>query len=202
MNGFKAPAALIGRLRNPRAIRSRPIEPIAQYCGATIVYRPLDGCAARIVGDGERAVITVDSNATRPRQRFSAGHELGHWMRDRGRVAFSCNERTFLREWLNDNPERRANRYAADLLLPRKLFERAARGLPPTFDSARELARSFETSLTSTAIRLVELGHAPAMLVCNSATGREWFFRSPSVRRVVTARATGFWIRCPQASGG
>lgn len=65
------------------------IEGIAEYCGATIVYEPLDGCEARILGAGDRAIITVNANSPRPRQRFSAGHELGHWMRDRRKLAFS-----------------------------------------------------------------------------------------------------------------
>lgn len=86
-----------------------------------------------------------------------------------------------MRDWGDENPERRANRYAADLLLPRQLFETAARGLHPTFDSVRRLAAAFETSLTATAIRLVELGDAPAMIICNEANGRRWFYRSPLV---------------------
>jgi hypothetical protein len=174
---FKAPAALLDDLgiTEPTEI---VIEAIAQHCGATIVYEPLHGCDARILGVGDRAIVTVNSNASRQRQRFSAAHELGHWMRDRGKVAFACTEKSLVREWGDDNPERRANRYAADLLLPRKMFQAAAHGLPPTFSTARAFARTFESSLTATAIRLVELGELPAMLVCTDAKGRLWFFRS------------------------
>jgi hypothetical protein len=177
---FKAPAALLDELgiTEPSDIA---IEAIAQHCGATIVYETLDGCEARILGCGDRAIITINADASRERQRFSAGHELGHWMRDRGQVAFACTDRNFVREWGDDNPERRANRYAVDVLLPRKLFEKAARGRPPTFESARALSGLFETSLTSTAIRLVELGDSPAMIVCSDSPGRQWFFRSPSI---------------------
>jgi len=96
---------------------------IAQHCGATIVSKPLDGCAARIVGNEDRAIITVDSKSKIERQRFSAGHELGHWMFDRGKVSlYSCEENLFLREWSKNNPEARANRYASDLLLPLRMF--------------------------------------------------------------------------------
>ena len=68
------------------------IEAIAQYCGATIVYESLKGCEARILGTDTRAIITVNSDSPRARQRFSGGHELGHWMRDRGKAAFACTE--------------------------------------------------------------------------------------------------------------
>ncbi len=103
-------------------------------------------------------------------------------MRDRHRVAYSCGEIIFKVEWNADNPERRANRYAADLLLPEGMFRKAARSKPATFAIVRELATLFETSLTATAIRLVELGSSPAMAVCSNTDGRKWFVRGEDVR--------------------
>lgn len=158
------------------------IEAIAQDCGATIRYRPLTGCAARIMGFGDRAIITIDENSPRPRQRFSAGHELGHWIRDRGQASYQCDTETFLHEWSADNPETRANRFASDLLLPARMFRARTRKMPVVFDTVRQLANIFDTSLTATAIRLVEYGDLPAMLVCNSQRKREWFFASSEVR--------------------
>lgn len=157
------------------------IEAIAQYCGATIVYEDLAGCAARIAGMRDRAIITVEASAPRSRQRFSAAHELGHWMCDRGKAAFACTEENLIRDWEGNAPERRANRYAADLLLPTKMFKSSARGHRPVFDDVRKLATEYDTSLTATAIRLVEHGPLPAMIVCNGADGRRWFFRSSIV---------------------
>jgi hypothetical protein len=152
---------------------------IAQHCRATILYKPLEGCAARITGNEERAIITVDSNSRIERQRFSAGHELGHWMFDRGKVSlFSCKENAFVKEWSENNPETRANRYASDLLLPAAMFKpRAAPFNRVDFNTVKVLARAFTTSLTATAIRLVEHGPLPAMLVCSSTEGVEWSVR-------------------------
>jgi hypothetical protein len=180
MHSYKAPAVVLDELgiTEPSEII---IEAIAHHCGVTIVYEPLAGCEARILGGTERAIVTVNSRASRGRQRFSAAHEVGHWMRDRGRIAFACTERSFVSDWVDESPERRANRYAADLLLPKKLFERAAQGMPVTFESARSLAKTFETSMTAASIRLVELGANPSMVVCSDVTGRRWFVRSPLV---------------------
>jgi Zn-dependent peptidase ImmA (M78 family) len=165
------------------------IEAIAEYSGATIVYQPLKGSAARILGFGDHAFITVDSNSRRERQRFSAGHELGHWMMDRGKVAsFVCAEKVFATEWVNDNPERRANKYAADLLLPPFMFEPLAKNRDITFETVESLAREFQTSLTATAIRLVELGSFPAMIVCNEQEKRRWFIKGPDVSEVLRPR--------------
>ncbi len=153
------------------------MEAIAQHCQATIIYKPLKGCAARITGNEDRAIITIDDACRRERQRFSAGHELGHWMFDRGKVSlFSCEENVFLNEWSKWNPETRANRYASDLLMPEFMFRPRATALRNAdFETVKTLAHVFETSLTATAIRLVERGPLPAMLICSSGAGIEWY---------------------------
>ncbi|HKM80337.1 MAG TPA: ImmA/IrrE family metallo-endopeptidase [Candidatus Acidoferrum sp.] len=157
------------------------IEAIAEYCGATIRYKPLYGCEARIIGYHDRAIITINSNSSRSRQRFSGGHELGHWMRDRGQIAFKCDYENYVHGWWASNPETRANRFASDLLLPVGMFQPCARGLTVTFESVRKLTDAFKMSLTATAIRLVEHGGLPSMLVCNNPHKREWFVASPGV---------------------
>jgi Zn-dependent peptidase ImmA (M78 family) len=185
---YRSPAALLRELgiAEPEDIK---IEAVAEYCNATIIYEPLKGSAARILGFGDRAFITVDSRSRRERQRFSAAHELGHWMLDRGRVAsFVCTEQIFAAEWNSDNPERRANRYATDLLLPEIMFAPRAKNLEITFETVRRLATIFQTSLTATAIRLVEFGSFPAMIVFNTSQQRRWFVRGPEIPDAIRLR--------------
>ncbi|MBS1962320.1 MAG: ImmA/IrrE family metallo-endopeptidase [Bdellovibrionales bacterium] len=154
---------------------------IAAACGAIILEKPLTGCDARIIGSGDRAIITVRSDASPERKRFSGAHELGHWMRDRGKAVLSCENETFLKQWGTTNPEMTANRFAADLLLPRAMFQTRSKGTPITWASVKTLAKIFRTSLTATAIRLAELGELPGMLVCSSRGRREWFVRGRGV---------------------
>lgn len=178
---FKSPQQLLEELciETPEEL---DIEAIAYHCKATIIYRPLEGCAARITGRGDRAIITIDEASPKPRQRFSAGHELGHWMYDRGKVSFSCEANLLIKHWRKDDPESRANRFAADLLLPKTIFEPQARARRAVdFKNVDSLATIFQTSRTATAIRLVECGHLPAMLICYSSAGREWFVAGPEV---------------------
>lgn len=187
---YRSPPALLRELgiTEPADIQ---IEAIAQYCGATVVYEPLNGCAARIVGYGDEAFITVDSKSRLERRRFSAAHELGHWMMDRGKVSsFLCQEKVFATEWSADNPERRANRYAADLLLPKFMFEPRAKNKEITFATVRSLASEFRTSLTATAIRLVEFGSFPAIIACNEPGRRRWFFRDSDLPDALKLRDT------------
>lgn len=165
------------------------VEAIAEYCQATVIPQKLKGSAARIIGIGDRAFITVDSASHPARQRFSAAHELGHWMLDRGKMAsFVCSEKNFVNDWAGDNPERRANRFAADLLLPKFIFEPLAKNKEITFQTVRELCSLFQTSITATAIRLVELGSFPAIIVCNDKQGRRWQFRGADVPYVIQVR--------------
>jgi hypothetical protein len=154
------------------------IEAIAYACGATIVPQPLTGCQANIIGFGDRAIITVNSNSILTRQRFSAGHELGHWMQDRGRSAFGCLDSQFDSEWTANNAETRANRFASDLLLPVDMFVPRAKGRPMTRDTVADLAAVFRMSQTATAIRLVNCGSFPAMLIYYAQGQRSWFLRS------------------------
>ncbi len=187
MSYYRPPEEVLGGLgiEDPEEIW---IEAIAEDCNATVVYEAMEGAEARIIGFNDRAIITVNIKSPLERKRFSVGHELGHWMRDRGKTSFSCTAATFAGEWSNDNPERRANRYAADLLLPAFMFVPRAKGLEITFASVRSLAKLFKTSLVATAIRLVELGSFPAMIICSEPGRRKWFIRGPDVPNALWPR--------------
>ncbi len=182
---YRSPESLLNELGidEPGDIK---LEGIAQYCGATIIYEPLEGSDARLIGYGSSAFITVNAHSTTPRQRFSAAHELGHWMWDRGKMAFACGgmlpkDGELAQE--SDTIERRANRYAVDLLLPEKLFYKRVEGArtSPCLQMVQSLAQEFQTSLTATAIRYVELSAIPAVLVATERKKRKWYVRSPHV---------------------
>jgi hypothetical protein len=164
------------------------IEAIAQYCSATIVYEKLTGCEGRVVGNAERAIITVNCDSRRGRQRFSAAHELGHWMFDRNQVGFSCANALFRSQWGLLNPERSANEFAADLLMPQMIFGRYSYASPVTLDAVREMAIKFETSLTATAIRLVQHGSFPAMVIYLTQGSRKWFVAGPDIPSALRPR--------------
>ena len=158
------------------------IEAIAYSVGAVIKYRPLRGCEARIIGTNDRAMITVNSQAIRTRQRFSAAHELGHWYYHRGRSLMCLSDEISNPTKGTLNPERVADGYAANLLMPRFLFGPMAKKIGKvSFQALEALREEFETSITATAIRLVEHGPEPAILVCHTMQGRKWFTRSSDI---------------------
>ncbi len=166
-------------ITDPRDI---DLEAIAFDQGAIVKHGPLDGCEARIVGYGSRAIIMVDDRKPWKRQRFSTAHELGHWKYHRGRsLVCRPDELADLRSYSLD-PERVADFYAADLLLPRYLFvPRAAALRLSTFETVDTLSREYSTSIPATAIRLVQYGPEPAMIVCHGPLGRKWFNRPQQI---------------------
>ncbi|MGE0095128.1 MAG: ImmA/IrrE family metallo-endopeptidase [Alphaproteobacteria bacterium] len=158
------------------------VEAIAYSEGAIIKRAFLRGCEARIIGRGDKAIITVSNNTLPTRRRFSAAHELGHWYYHRGRSFVCKSEDIGNPQRLPSDPERVADSYAADLLLPRYLFVPTARNLGAvTYKSIRALADEFSVSLTAAALRLVEIGLEPVMLVCHDARGRRWFSRPANI---------------------
>ncbi|HMU50756.1 MAG TPA: ImmA/IrrE family metallo-endopeptidase [Geminicoccaceae bacterium] len=158
------------------------LEAIAWTLRARVRYRPLDGCEARIIGNGDQAIITVNSRNSYRRQRFSLGHELGHWQYHRGRLLVCRANEIGGAAQHTTAFEKVADAYAADLLMPGYLFQPVARAYPKlTFQTVQAIADLFDVSRTATAIRLVEGRHSSALLVCHGPQGRKWFSRSPDV---------------------
>jgi Zn-dependent peptidase ImmA (M78 family) len=149
-------------ISEPKDIR---LNLLSEVCDAKIKYRVLTGCEAYIIGVNSKATIFISNAIDRNRQRFCIGHELGHWMLDRGTPRFSCKaEDIGGQKIFQQGIEARANRYAADLLMPEFLFKPAASDMEMSFNSVRKLSNLFRTSLMATAIRLVQFGSFPAIL--------------------------------------
>jgi hypothetical protein len=162
--------------------REIDLDAIAWDLGVRIKYRPLDGCEARIVGSSDKAIITVNIRSSRRRRRFSIGHELGHWHYDRGRMLVCLADEIGRAAAGGSSPERLADQFASQLLMPEYLFGSVA-GAYSKFDfrTVCSIADVFDTSRTATALRVVQGGYIPAVLVCHGEHGRKWFARSPDV---------------------
>lgn len=158
------------------------LEAIAHYVGCEARYRDLVGCEARIIGTGDRAIISISTAVHPVRQRFSLGHELGHWCHHRGRPLM-CRADDIENQTRGAlDPERVADGYAADLLLPRYLVEpRLDRKSRPSFKQVEEIATAFRTSVPATALRFVDLTPYDVILVCHNQQGRRWFKRGPRI---------------------
>jgi Zn-dependent peptidase ImmA (M78 family) len=163
------------------------LEAIVWHVGAIVKRRPLDSCEALIVGNARNSVISVNSTSIPSRQRFSIAHELGHWHHHRGRNLI-CSGRDVDNPGSPLNPEKQADAFASDLILPNYILgdEVRKRVKRLNLKAVREIAESFEASATATLIKIVSLDAFPIIAVCHGQNGRKWFRRSPSVQ--------GFWF--------
>jgi Zn-dependent peptidase ImmA (M78 family) len=167
-------------ITDPRDI---DLEAIAWTQGAIVNYRPLTTCEARIVGTQKKAVISVNSSSTETRQRFSLAHELGHWQYHRGQVLF-CDKQAignFRTPALN--PERHADEFASDLILPNYLLIPSLQKIKmPTLADIKGVAEEFRASLTATLLKTTKSNRFPMGIACyNKAMNRRWYFMSPMI---------------------
>lgn len=162
------------------------VEAIAFDQGATVKYRAMSTCEARIIGHGHSAIISINNKSAPERQRFSLGHELGHWIQDKGMVSLSCIRSDIGPQRAGiSSPESQANAFATQLLMPDYVFKPISARCPLTFETARELGSRFGTSLTATAIKLVKTGHFPGIVACYKDRRFHWAVAGPHVPRTL-----------------
>jgi hypothetical protein len=164
------------------------LELIAFSLNADVIYVPLSDCEGSIIGTDTKAIISINDNAEPRRQRFSLGHELGHWVNDRGKnLTYRCNandmrQRTIRKTDFRQQKEVRANQFSAELLMPNYIFNRYIENLEITSNALSYLANEFNMSRTSTAIRFIEKSSQPCMIACWDKNGaRRWFRRNSTV---------------------
>ncbi len=153
------------------------VEVIACMTEAIVRYRPLSCGDARILGVGDRAIITVDTAASPVRQRFSVAHELAHWHHHRGR-RLACQVADHSDPPLIGDDEREADRYAASLLLPRFMVPPVVANTPMSMALVHQVADRFRVSRLAAILRLVELHDDAFAVIVEETDGRRWFKRS------------------------
>lgn len=146
-----------------------PVEEIARAEGIQIVRSPASGTeSAFLLRDGRRTIIGVNSRTSRTRQRFSIAHELGHWELHEGEPlivdhTIRINKRNEVSSAATDIQEIQANAYAAALLMPYRLVQRAVDreqeyGIVTRESLTLTLAKEFDVSTEAMGFRLINLG--------------------------------------------
>lgn len=180
LSGFLSPPERLLWFHGCRRPEHIDLEGIACDRGARVVYRRLDGCAARLLTDGEQAIISIQASDNEGRQRFSLAHELAHWIND-ARRGFSCfGDDIAPQNAEAASVEAAANHFSSQLILPDYMVAPWMRGRRVNLGLAVELSVAFRTSVTAAAIKLARRAGTGACLVCHSVNGRRWFVRSPT----------------------
>lgn len=138
--------------------------------------------------------IMLARGQSQGRRRFSIAHELGHFHLPSHRAAHvqgRCSERD-LRTRGHDAERREweANDFAAELLMPQRLFAEDARRLSVSIDSVDQLAspKMYDVSRLAAAWRLVQITPEPAALIVSTNGIVEWLARSDGFSGWLTER--------------
>src|ERR1700735_4359361 len=142
---------------------------IAEEFGIDVLYRPAesyDGALLRI-RDVQRGCIVINSRIREEsRKRFTLAHEIGHFvLPGQQEVSAPCKQQR-IENWDADlyRPELEANRFAAEILMPRGLMAEFVQS-EPSLESIRSIAKLCGTSFTASAVRLITLTPRRAAVV-------------------------------------
>ena len=110
-----------------------------------------DGASGWYRIENGRPVILINRNRAPSHQRFTLAHELGHFFMGHGERARDTKKQLRLK----DPVEFSANRFAAAILMPEELVEKAIQKRK----SVAEMARNFGVSEEAMGYRLQNLGY-------------------------------------------
>lgn len=170
-----------------------PIEDIAFALDITDIKElrteGFEGGLVALSGKAE-GVILVNRRSRPKRQRFTIGHELGHfvnmWHEPTAGQQFLCTSTDMLRSdaWSTDRAVRmevEANTFAAELLMPRKQFRKHIRTRAGAdLEHVLWLSEKYRTSKEATARRYVALQDEPSAVVFSHQGRIRYFSRSPN----------------------
>jgi Zn-dependent peptidase ImmA (M78 family) len=151
-----------------------PIEEIANATGIQdIQLMPVSTFEGALIAKEGSALILINQNSPRYRQRFTIGHELGHYMCPWHLLKarhFECSSQDMRIDVPRGDPRLRleveANLFAAEILMPESLFKRDLRRTRDlSLQTIVELADIYGTSKLATGRRAVVLHDDPAALI-------------------------------------
>lgn len=152
-----------------------PVEDIAMDRGVLCLEAPLTGCLARLVRKGNRGIIRTDARIREEgRKRFAIAHELGHWFLHEGESGIFVCTAEQMRDYKGSPMEVEANLFASELLMPTALFRPLACDAEPRLERIKDLAGTFNTSLTATGMKFVDANKLECILVLSTNNTVVW----------------------------
>ena len=181
---MKAPAKLAALLLERLNIQGKPdLHEITSAIGLRVKEAESSGFEGALVRgrNVQKGVIVVRSTIPEyTRKRFTIAHEIGHYIiPDHQNLNNVCaNEE--VESWASGlHPaEIEANEFAAELLLPERLMRGALDLGDPSLKRIAEVAGKFETSLTATLHRFLDLTDLPCAMVWSKRSRSRWYHRS------------------------
>lgn len=145
----------------------------------SIVEGDLENAEGRLVAAHDKGgVVRVKAGLSLGRKRFTIAHEIGHYiLHPRHRLDHSDTSKNFV-IWNDASEEAEANCFAAELLMPQRLFRPRAEKQPPSWKLIDRLSVDFNTSILATAVSYVQATIEPVALVVSIGDSIKWSIRS------------------------
>jgi len=165
------------------------LQEILPDIGLRLHYRDAtsyEGALLRMKGVPRGYIVLSRRVRENTRRRFTMAHEIGHYLLpDQQDLSQPCGKAQ-IESWDDTlaKPERDANQFAAEILMPRSVM------LPhlsesPRFSQVEQIARACETSLTASAYRLAELSSFRVAMVWSQDRRVRWYKASDEFVRWV-----------------
>ena len=137
------------------------VESIAKALGAESVQMADISVAGMLLPADNSFRILVNRNEPRVRQRFSCAHEIAH-------AILNPKLTPSLRQEVPEAPtalEKHCDKLAAQILMPDPTFSTYANSEACSIQSIVKLARTFQTSIRATTIRVMEVIEEPSIAI-------------------------------------
>lgn len=135
--------------------------------------RTVSGGPVRALLDFRERLVVVDATLDVRRSRFSALHEIAHYvLPDHQGQIIVCGERDLSFRAVRAE-EREANAFAAELQFKGRRFKIETASLPLSARTVKKTAAAFEASFESTARHLVATSLRPCLLAVYVESGRD-----------------------------
>lgn len=145
--------------------------------------------AGRVIPLPDRTIIEINGNQTLERQRFTVLHEIGHIILELPSIHSTMTTTDSLYKYSARPPEEiLCDVFAAECLFPNQYFKPDVNNTDPCMDAVRELAETYQASLTSTVSRYA----VNTDELCASVLSENNVIRYVSMSREL--REKGFWI--------
>lgn len=171
-------------------ITTLPVDPFAIAASRDIEVQPkpasADGVSGMLLRHGDVfGILYATHIKCEGFQRFSIGHELGHYFLEGHVDHILPNDgiHTSHAGFISADPyELEADQFAAGLLMPTTPFKRAIGKLEAGLEAVESLAGQCKTSLTATAIRYAELTDDAVAIIISTGPTIDFCFMSDTMK--------------------
>jgi len=174
------------------------IEKVALLAGASAIKRTPLNVDGMSIPSNKGCTIVLNSAQSELRQRFTCAHEVGHLLlSEHEQKGIQHRQSVPTPRASNLKEERLCEEIAATILMPKGMFTNFAQKHNWETRSIPILARTFKTSLTSTAIRFVDLIEEGVLLALwqpSNNTAKAWSLKWSKYNRFGDSSKSGLSI--------